>query len=133
MGWNFEILIFHLILLSLEEEVNLGSLGWKRREASLSLGKEEKERFNHLTIDLSSRSRCVSFSRSEERSGGVSNVFVFFSSEQPCLYTLGSIYIMKFAIDLSPRSRYYSKAKDEERYSESRDFARFYLRKRKTH
>lgn len=24
------------------------------------------------------------------------------------LYTLGSIYIMKFAIDLSPRSRYYS-------------------------
>lgn len=33
------------------------------------------------------------------------------------LYTLGSIYIMKFAIDLSPRSRYYIGRKTK------RDFA----------
>lgn len=79
-GWNLEIVIFLSILLSLEEkEVNLDPLGWKRGEASLSLGgKEEKERFNHLTIDLSSRSRFVS-TRGEGKARGVLNVSVFFS------------------------------------------------------
>lgn len=40
-----EILIFLSILLSLEEkEVNLDPLGWKRGEASLSLGGEGRKR-----------------------------------------------------------------------------------------
>lgn len=56
------------------------------------------------------------------------NVSLFFPSTAR-LYTLGSIYITKFAIDLSPRSRYYSGERRREILGrrETRDFARFYF------
>lgn len=61
-GWNLEIVIFLSILLSLEEkEVNLDPLGWKRGEASLSLGGGRKKK-NVLTISrLIYRRALVSF------------------------------------------------------------------------
>lgn len=69
-GWNFEMLIFVSILLSLErrKKFNLGSLGGREEGESLSLGGRKKK--NVLTISrliYRRASRCVSTREERER------------------------------------------------------------------
>lgn len=76
--WRF-LYFFRFFFLSRRKKLILIlSGGNEGRRVCRWGGKEEKERFNHLTIDLSSRSRFVS-TRGEGKARGVLNVSVFFS------------------------------------------------------